>query len=512
MGTLFQDSASRCPTGPFAARVASARLAMALLAAPAAPVFAFESSLQRAPYVQNLGRTEVSILWRTTDSVTQTLEYGPKAAPYAFAVTEATPTREHEIRLTGLDPGTFYHYRVVENGIVRASGDDLRFITDHGRADDDFQFFVTGDIGANTSDAFQFETQAMIRTLRPRAEFGLLAGDIVYPDGDSDDYDEMLMQPWAELLCNTPVWPALGNHDWRSDPEKNFVKEWALPNNEHYYSFDYGSAHFIALDTMEGNLYEESEQLAWLEQDLATNDALWTFVFFHHPLITCTYKGNNTGLSEQLMPLFEQYGVDMVFTGHAHTYERLYPVRQGMPVHVDQDPYYQDPGAPVYVVSGSGGKIKRGAPTSYCGPTAYYLDERILFTQIYVRDHSVWLYTFHSLTGMAIDHMAIHKSPVPTDVGVAPPRARLLGNVPNPFNPMTHVTFELAKPKHVRLDVYGMDGTWVRRISERRFPAGSHRVRWSGVDAAGRSVPSGVYVVRMQTDGATSTHKVTLLR
>jgi len=235
-------------------------------------------------------------------------------------------------------------------------------------------------------------------------------------------------------------------------------------------------------------------------------------VFFHHPLITCTYKGNEPGLAAQLTPLFEQYGVDMVFTGHAHTYERLYPNRGGMALHQEQDPNYHDPGAPIYVVSGCGGKVKRGEPTSYCGPTAFYLDERILFNQIYVRDHSLWMFTFHSLTGIAVDAMSIHKSPVPTDVGTPPRGARLLRTVPNPFNPATFVSFEVSTPTRVQLDVYGMNGVWIRRLSARVYPRGSHRVLWSGDDAAGRPVASGIYVIRMQNDGVASTRKVTLLR
>ena len=472
-----------------------------------------EFPLERAPYVQNVGRSTATIMWRTKNHVAQTVEYGLALNSYAYSYTEAYVTTAHEITLFGLEPGKYYFYRIVENGVVLADGASLHFRTDPGRAHTDFQFFVTADIGVNNpSEAHQYETQAMIRGVSPRADLGLLAGDIVYPDGDSRDYDEFLMTPWAELLCNTPVWPALGNHDWQSNPENNFVREWALPNNEHYYSFDFGNAHFIALDTMNGRLYNEAEQLAWLAQDLANARATWTFVYFHHPLITCTYKGNERLMAGQLTPLFEQHAVDVVFTGHAHTYERLYPNLQGVPVHQDEDPYYMDPIAPIYIVSGSGGKIKQDEPTSYCGPTAFYLDERILFTQAFVRDHTLVILTFDSFTGGVVDAMSIVKSPIPTSVGLVTPRSRLMANVPNPFNPATFIPFEIPSTTHVQLDIYGIDGRWIKRLGERSFPAGQHRVLWDGVDQRGRSVPSGTYVIRMRADGRTETRKVTLMR
>ena len=58
------------------------------------------------------------------------------------------------------------------------------------------------------------------------------------------------------------------------------------------------------------------------------------FVYYHHPLLTCTYKGNLPAISAKLFPLFDRYHVDVVFNGHAHTFERLYPILNGQPVDV----------------------------------------------------------------------------------------------------------------------------------------------------------------------------------
>ena len=471
------------------------------------------TTLKRQPYLQNLGQTSVRILCRTSSRAALRIEYG-EGFLYDHAVTEPTSTTRHEVILTGLAPGRLYYYRVLDGGTALASGSAFRFRTDAGRSKTTFTFFTTADVGDNTG-GHQQDTQAMIRKVTPRPEFGLLAGDLVYPDGNSSDYDTNLMHPWQELLCNTPVWPALGNHDWMSNPETNFRAEWSLPNNEHYYAFDYGNARFIALDTQSGALYDRANQLAWLRQELATpHGQTWTFVFFHIPFLTCTYKGNDPNLSADLMPLFDKYAVDMVFTGHAHTYERLFPIRGGVPVDRWQDPYYADPHGTFYVVSGCGGHYETGSPTTTCGPTAFFLDGHILFTQVIVNDHSLVLRTFDSLSGTIVDLMTLTKThPYSTDAALlVTPRVRLLQNAPNPFNPVTVIPFEVHEAGPVRLDVYRADGRWIANLVHRVYERGTYRVVWDARDHAQQPVASGVYLAELRAPAASATIKMTVAR
>jgi hypothetical protein len=455
-------------------------------------------------------------MWRTDVAAQQTLDYGTTPA-FGLSYTEPAPTRSHEVVVSGLAPGTTYYYRLRDDQAVLAGGPLCTFKTDPGRGGKQFSFFVTGDVGEDDSTiAKQALTQAMIRRISPRAEFGLLPGDIVYPDGESAGYDRQLMTPWRDLLANTPVWPALGNHDWHVDPDSNFCQEWSLPHNEHYYSFDYGNAHFIALDTADAFLYDEVNQLAWLEADLATPrpGCLWTFVYYHHPVLTCTYKSGEPEIAAKLWPLFDRYGVDVVFNGHAHTYERLYPIRGGVPVNQAMDPSYYDPQGTIYIVSGCGGKYKDDPKevTTFCGPTAAFEDMKILFTQVFVYDNWLYIPTFDSVTGAIVDYVLIEKSITTSDAATSPAVRRLGQNVPNPFNPSTVVPFDLAAPSRVDLSVYRADGRWVADLANRVFPAGAHRVTWDGRDAAGRSVSSGIYLLRMQTDRAAETIKMMLVR
>jgi len=362
----------------------------------------------RAPYLQALGSDSVVIAWIASAPGLPAVDYGTTTA-YDHTVPARSEGERRVAVLRRLDPGTHYFYRVRAGQRVLAAGQTLGFRTDAGATDREFSFFVTGDIG--DKKGFQVLTSESILRAEPRPELGLLCGDVVYDKGRSREYDRRFMRPWRDLLCTIPVWPALGNHDWKSPPDSNWAREWYLPHNEHYYSFDYANAHFIALDTRDGDLYDLHNQVVWLESDLEKHaNADWIFVYFHHPGITCTYKGNNAAVTEYFLPLFDRHRVDVVFTGHAHTYERLYPLRGGKPVSVDQDPRYTDPEGTLYIVSGAGGKVKSAAPTTRCGPTAFFRDETILWTHVLVQGSRCTIRTYASQSDALVDEVSITKS------------------------------------------------------------------------------------------------------
>jgi hypothetical protein len=364
--------------------------------------------LLRAPYLQGLARDSVLVVWDAPGPDAPQVDFGPTLEYGRTAEAVSEGTRRVAV-LRGLKPGSQFYYRVRAGSRVLAGGADCSFRTDRGPRRGAFAFFVTGDIGSEGGE--QAPTAASVLRAVPKPEFALLTGDIVYKRGRSADYDPHLMHPWQDLLSQVCAWPALGNHDWKSDPETNFRHEWYLPHNEHYYSFEWGDAHFIALDTRDGEIYEPDAQVHWLEQDLeAHRGADWTFVYYHHPGITCTYKGNETSVIHRFLPLFDRYQVDVVFNGHAHTYERLFPLRGGVPVDTDQDPHYVDPNGTLYIVTGAGSQVKEGKPTRMCGPTAFFKDETILWTQVVVDGARCTIRSIRSADDSLIDEVTITKT------------------------------------------------------------------------------------------------------
>ena len=124
-------------------------------------------------------------------------------------------------------------------------------------------------------------------------------------------------------MSRIPLFPALGNHE---DNHQQYLDLFYLPGNESWYIFDYGNARFICLQ-VDGivDFSPGSEQYDWLESELEANRQPWLFVYFHIPPFSSTRREEpdiEQEARQALTPLFEQYGVDVVFNGHNHNYER----------------------------------------------------------------------------------------------------------------------------------------------------------------------------------------------
>jgi calcineurin-like phosphoesterase family protein len=288
------------------------------------------------------------------------VEYGTDSA---FGAAAAAPgqTAHHAVTLTGLAAGTLYHYRVAGAGRILAEGHS--FSTARGEEDPRFTFAVLGDSGKG--NGAQYAVAERIKAIRP--DFVLHTGDVVYPAGAARHFDDRYFRPYRDLIATTPFFLSLGNHDVATANGQAYLDAFPLPSNnpagtKRYYSFEYGNARFIALDSNQP-CGPGSPMYAWLAAELARPRKFWTFAFFHHPPYSSGHYGNTPGLREAWSPLFERSRVAMVFSGHEHSYERTVPIR-------DFDP--AGPGV-VYVVTGGGGgelyKVGRSAWTAQAAST-----------------------------------------------------------------------------------------------------------------------------------------------
>jgi predicted phosphodiesterase len=199
------------------------------------------------------------------------------------------------------------------------------------------RFAVIGDAG--TGGKAQYEVGRRMAEYRNGFpfEFVLMAGDNIYGGEKPRDYQRKFEQPYRALLDKgVKFYAALGNHD---DPEQSSYKLFNM-NGERYYSFRKKNIRFIVLDSN----YIDPPQLEWLEKELRGAGQDWTILLFHHPLYSSGDRhGSNLALRKVLEPLFVKYGVDVVFSGHDHFYERIKP----------QHGIY-------YFVTGAAGKLRRG--------------------------------------------------------------------------------------------------------------------------------------------------------
>jgi predicted phosphodiesterase len=180
------------------------------------------------------------------------------------------------------------------------------------------KFLVIGDAG--TGERQQHEVAAQI--VRYRAEFpftfALMLGDNIYGQERPQDFAKKFERPYKPLLdAGVKFHAALGNHD---DPNQRYYKPFNL-DGKRYRTFKEGNVRFFIIDSN----YLDPEQVKWLEKELEASDSEWKIAYFHHPLYTTARRGPEVELRAILEPLFVKHGVDVVFAGHEHVYERFKP-------------------------------------------------------------------------------------------------------------------------------------------------------------------------------------------
>jgi predicted phosphodiesterase len=290
-------------------------------------------ALTRGPYVQSVTATSAIVIWKTDRPGSSRVDYG--VGDYTHAIDLPDPVTEHVVTLTDLITGTEVLYRVSTDGVELANGS---FRT-AARPDQSFSFAVIGDSG--TGSNAQYAVADRMVALDP--EFVLHTGDVVYPDGQASGYDPFFFQPYQTLARRAPIYPTLGNHDYHTQRGQPYLDAFYLlhnnpANTERYYSFDWGSAHFTALDFNTG---PDAAQLEWLRDDLAATDKTWKIVFYHQAIYSSGPHGYENWVEAKralLAPIFEEFDVDLVLNGHDHDYERIQPIN-----------------GVLYIVSGGGG-------------------------------------------------------------------------------------------------------------------------------------------------------------
>ena len=341
----------------------------------------------RGPYLQSPSPSSIVVKWRTSKAVPSQIRYGTVSGKWEQLVGTKAESSNHEVLLDDLEPNTRYYYK--------ASGLDEKefyFRTAPIEGEDrPVRVWVLGDSGSGDERAQKVRDAFYQFNEGPDADLILLLGDAAYDIGSDADYQEAFFEMYPDTLATTPVFATLGNHDLKTDLGAPYFDIFSLPadgksggvasGTEYYYSFNYANIHFVSLDTEVSDRSPAGEMYRWLVADLKANKQDWTVVFFHRPLYS---KGRHDSdrkgsvmaeLRDQYTPIFETYGVDLILSGHNHSYERSYPLTghrgksdtflevmktDSGDGRIDGDGEYRKTGAEViYIVAGSAGKAHR---------------------------------------------------------------------------------------------------------------------------------------------------------
>ena len=313
-------------------RLPNPRVFLSLLAIVLLTGFDWGDEIIKRPYLQNVSQRQVTIMWETKDATESRVDYGV-TTDYDLFVIDYNEVKIHEVTLTSLKPETIYYYQISAGGDVKSS-----FFLTGLYYDTPFKFVSYGDNKGGKS----VHRKIVEGFLQQSPDLIISTGDIVSNGERYTVWGDHFFQPLADVINHTPIYVGIGNHEEHADHYFNFL---SFPNNELWYSFDYGNSHFIALDSNK-EFAPDTEQYVWLENDLKSAKADWKFVFFHHPPYASGFHGSSLDVRDAFTPLFRKYGVDIVFNGHEHLYERTYPIGSA----------FTETDNPVtYVITGGGG-------------------------------------------------------------------------------------------------------------------------------------------------------------
>ncbi|HSO76513.1 MAG TPA: metallophosphoesterase [Blastocatellia bacterium] len=255
------------------------------------------------------------------------------------------------------------------------------------------RFAVIGDFGTGGSDEFAVAS-LMYETHKSLAlDFVLTAGDNIYPNGAGRYFQKNFEEPFAQLLNErVKFYATLGNHDVRAGRQDQIRYPLFNMNGSSYYSISRGNGlvDFFMLDSTEF----DDTQTTWLENALRSSKALWKVAAFHHPLYSSSFKhGSDLKLRARVEPIFIDHGVQVVFSGHDHNYERTKP-QNGIQ----------------YFVTGAGGKNRRGMVDKKSSIRAASFDEDNSFMLIEL-DEKEMIFKALSEKGETVDSGIIRQAP-----------------------------------------------------------------------------------------------------
>ncbi len=304
-------------------------------------------TLVRGPYLQSGTSSGAIVRWRTDLPTDSRVVYGTDPGNLSLSVVDAAPVSEHIVTLSGLAPNTRYYYAVGSSSQILGGGtaDSFVWTAPPSGTAKPTRVWILGDSGTADANVRAVRDAYYALTGSTRTDLWLMLGDNAYPNGSEADYQAALFDVFPDMLRKSVLWPTLGNHDANSaDSETQYGTYYdifSLPaqaqaggvpsGTEAYYSFDYANIHFVVLDSQDTNRQPLAPMLVWLQQDLASTNQEWIIAFWHHPPYSKGLHDSDVDIEEiemrqWVVPILDEYGVDLTLTGHSHSYERSWPI------------------------------------------------------------------------------------------------------------------------------------------------------------------------------------------
>lgn len=540
-------------------------------------------SIVRGPYLQSQGPNSIVLRWRTDSLTDSRVYFGDTLGSITQYKDSNTLTTEHRILLTGLTPLTKYFYSVGSSSQILRGADSLLFFktAPDSSSHVPVRFWTIGDFGhGNQAQADVRESYLRYAQKTKPADLQLWVGDNAYSDGTDAEFQNKVFDTvygYGNLMTYLPFASTSGNHDYNSicpwqdangipvlcniDPNNHTGPYLSLidpptqgelgglaSGRKIFYSMDYGDIHFVFLNSELGSYNSSynwtgvlntsqsftSPMLDWLKLDLQATTKKWKVVIWHQT----PYSGQDnfteensvqifcTATRHHFNPIIEQYGADLVLTGHDHNFQRSYLINghyggkssftasnmiNGTSGKDDLGEAYvkytngplKDKGT-VYVLAGNSSEGNAYSPISH--PAIYYGHACDTCYGSFVfdvdGDRLDGYYVTH--TDSVYDHFTILKQNW-SGMNEEQVAFEQFFVYPNPVVGETTVGYKLIKNCDVKIDVLNISGRMVYHAYDGSLTPGDYKTT---IDFSKPQFTSGTYMVRINCGGEVKYLKV----
>ncbi|MBR5913351.1 MAG: metallophosphoesterase family protein [Selenomonadaceae bacterium] len=313
--------------------------------------------------------TSRCIMWQSDSPMTEPIieitigdEVKKIPAQNSTFTDDDTENFQYTAQIDGLKPNSTYEFKIVD-GAKSTENFELKTYDENK-----FKGIIFSDSQSANYEVWGGVAKSAFEK-NPDAEFFINMGDLVDNGEDRTQWEAWMTQV-EEPLTKLPFVPIMGNHecyarDWKERYPMAYLNYFAVPENDNkyfnrrYYSFDFGAAHFVVLDSQWDELETFAPgiieaQINWLRKDLENTKKAWKIVCIHRDVLQYKIIDRddwNEGFSSvgtTFMPEFDFWNVDVVFTAHLHTYRNRGHIRD----------FNEDPTGPLYILTGLSGDVR----------------------------------------------------------------------------------------------------------------------------------------------------------
>jgi len=513
---------------------------------------AFPQKITRGPYLQMQTENSIMICWRTDWPTGSLVRYGTDPAGLNDSADSAIFSTEHRVSVKGLEPATKYYYDIE----LFSSGTTADKVVWHfetappSGSPTPFRAWFLGDFGRGSEDQAAVRNSFIDYRIENKVDFWAWLGDNAYESGTDKEYQDKVFSPgsgYATIFPTLPFFPSPGNHDYKSinssappnehtGPYYDIVE---VPQNgeiggqasgsELYYSFDYANTHFISFNSELKSWFnsKSSPMLNWLRNDLGLNKQTWTVFYCHIPPYSKGSHNSDHMWESQMLwmrlyvvPILEEYGVDLVLGGHSHVYERSMLIQghdDSLSSSFDHTPMVLDGGngnfesgnpywkysrsneGTVYVVCGNGGSVTTNPGLDHPAMAFSYGCDTCLGSFLLNVDGQRLDGEFLSKAGKILDHFTILKFEEEPELSGQETVFNVIVR-PNPVSLESVLIFEVRRKTSLEIMISDAGGREFILHPESAFDAGIHEISLS---TGMQSVSAGTYSLVIRNEQET---------